>query len=109
MVRGSHGVTAETALIGEDAKALIFECNARRRLRLQTVPISIGKLDLAALAAAEPVMAQRRLRSRRCGLVGGAWKARVMNGTSSLMTSSVLAGLQRPLENAEIRCGPAAV
>jgi hypothetical protein len=34
MVRGSHGVTAETALIGEDAKALIFEGNAGRLLRL---------------------------------------------------------------------------
>ena len=34
MVRGSHGFTAETALIGEDAKALIFEGNARRLLRL---------------------------------------------------------------------------
>ena len=34
MVRGGHGFTAETALIGEDAKALIFEGNAGRLLQL---------------------------------------------------------------------------
>ena len=34
MVRVGHGFTAETAPIGADAKALIFERNARRRLRL---------------------------------------------------------------------------
>ena len=34
MVRVGHGFTAETAPIGEDAKALIFEGNARRLLRL---------------------------------------------------------------------------
>jgi hypothetical protein len=109
MVRGSHGFTAETALIGEDAKALIFEGNAVVCCSFKSCRYQIGKLYLALLAAAEPAIAHRRLRSGRCGLVGGAWKARVMNGTSSLMTSSVLAGLQRPLENAEIRCGPAAV
>jgi hypothetical protein len=52
---------------------------------------------------------QRFLRVRRCGFVAGAQNARVMNGTSSLMTSSVFDGLQRPLENAAMRCGPAAV
>jgi hypothetical protein len=109
MVRGSHGFTAETALIGEDAKALIFEGNAVVCCSLRACRYQIGKLYLALLAAAEPAIAHRRLRPGRCGLVGGAWKARVMNGTNSLMTSSVLAGLQRPLENAEIRCGPAAV
>ena len=34
MVRVGHGFTAETALIGEDAKALIFEGNAGRLLQL---------------------------------------------------------------------------
>ena len=49
------------------------------------------------------------LRTARCGLVAGATKARVMNGTSSLITASVSDGSQRPCENAVIRCGPAAV
>jgi hypothetical protein len=48
----------------------------------------------------EGTLVHRPFRVPRVGLVGGAWKARVINGTSSLITASVLPGSQRPFENA---------
>jgi len=70
---------------------------------------TLGSWPEGRLSPLPGAVIYRRLRARRGGLVAGARKARVMKGTSSLITASVLPGSQRPFENAKIRCGPAAV